>query len=281
MPFLTESEPPRGEVLDALPGIARIVARNPSVMTYHGTNTWLIEHEAHGLTVLDPGPEQERHVDDILAAAGDRPIERIVLTHAHSDHYGAVAALKARSGAETWGFEPSAAGKFAPDHVLRDGDVIAALAALHTPGHAADHLCFAYEVPGTGTVLFSGDHVMSWSSSIVNPPDGDMRAYYASLGRLLDRPDDVLYLPGHGPVLPQPRALVAQMLAHRRAREASILDQLKSGLCAIPAIAEKLYGKSNPWLKIASERNVLAHLLKLEAEGLVRRDGEAWTPAGC
>jgi glyoxylase-like metal-dependent hydrolase (beta-lactamase superfamily II) len=269
MPFLTEPEPPRGIALEVLPGIRRIVARNPGIMTYHGTNTYLIA-AADGLTVLDPGPDDPAHVRDILAAAGTLPIKRILLSHTHHDHLGATAALQSATGARTYGFERTAALHFTPDHPLADGDAVAGLTAVHTPGHASDHLAFAYQ-----DILFSADHVMSWSSSIVNPPDGDMQAYYASLQRLLDRADR-LYLPGHGPALPEPRSLVEEMLAHRRKRESAILEALHGAPASVADLAARLYAKQNPMLKIAAERNVLAHLLKLRAEGFAAEHGAVW-----
>jgi glyoxylase-like metal-dependent hydrolase (beta-lactamase superfamily II) len=266
MPFLTEAEPPRGVPLDVLPGIRRIVARNPSVMTYQGTNSYLIAAE-DGLSVLDPGPEDAQHVRDILAGAGAVPIRRILLTHTHNDHFGAVAALQAATGVPVHAYRQSAKPGFTPDVPLGDGDTVAGLTAIFTPGHAADHLCFALR-DGPRKLLFSGDHVMSWSSSIVSPPDGDMRAYYHSLERLLDRDDD-MYLSGHGPVLPEPRALVRELLGHRQRREATILRQLEQQDWSIAALAARLYAKTSPFLKVAAQRNVLAHLLKLAAEGRV------------
>lgn len=278
MGFLTEAEPARGVALDVVPGIRRVVARNPSVMTYHGTNTYLIDG-ADGLTVLDPGPDDPVHVREVIAAAAGAPIRRIVLSHTHHDHLGATAALQAATGAETWGFHRPASAAFVPDHPLREGDTVAGMTALHTPGHASDHLAFARAVAGLGMVLFSADHVMSWSSSIVNPPDGNMLAYYASLERLLDR-DEVLYLPGHGPLLPEPRGLVVEMLAHRRKREAAILESLGAGAATVPDLAARLYAKQNPRLKLAAERNVLAHLLKLRAEARAFEQGDIWRKAG-
>ncbi|HEY1857666.1 MBL fold metallo-hydrolase [Acidocella sp.] len=265
MPFLTEAEPPRGVPLDVLPGIRRIVARNPSVMTYQGTNTYLID-AGDGLTVLDPGPEDAQHVQEILAGAGDVPIRRILLTHTHRDHFGAVAALQEAAGAPVYAYKHSAKPDFTPDMPLGDGDSVAGLTALFTPGHAADHLCFAYRPHEGSKILFSGDHVMSWSSSIVSPPDGDMQAYYRSLERLLDR-DDELYLSGHGPALPEPRTLVRELLGHRQRREGTILRQLEEQDWSIAALAARLYAKTDPFLKVAAQRNVLAHLLKLTAEG--------------
>jgi glyoxylase-like metal-dependent hydrolase (beta-lactamase superfamily II) len=267
MAFLTEVEPQRGTALLVLPGIRRIVARNPSVMTYLGTNTYLVDGE-DGLTVLDPGPNDDVHVRDIVRAAGDTPIRRLVLTHTHSDHWGATAKLQAATGAPVYSYRVSGKPEFTPDVRLDDGSVVAGLAAVFTPGHAMDHLSFAYHVPGTGKILFSGDHVMSWSSSIVSPPDGNMVDYYKSLQLLLTR-DEVLYLPGHGPMLPEPRVMVAELLAHRQMREASILEALKTRDWMVEDLAEHLYHKTDFFLKKAAERNVLAHLMKLEHEGRV------------
>jgi len=246
--------------------VRRIVARNPSVMTYQGTNTYLIEG-ADGLTILDPGPKDDQHVREILAAAGDTPIRRIVLTHSHSDHMGAAAALAQATSLPVHGYKISATAGFTPDIPLEDGQVIAGMKAVFTPGHCADHLSFEYHLADNTKILFSGDHVMSWSSSIVSPPDGDMQDYYRSLELLLGR-DEELYVPGHGPLLPEPRALVAELLAHRQFREAEILKEIKQQPWIIAELAEKLYFKTDPYLKGAAQRNVLAHLLKLKAEGI-------------
>jgi glyoxylase-like metal-dependent hydrolase (beta-lactamase superfamily II) len=274
MPFLTEPVPPRGIAQDIRPGIRRIVAANPSVMTYHGTNTYLLDRP-EGIVVLDPGPDDPSHVSDVLAATGGK-ISLILYSHTHHDHVGALPALRAATGAPVAGWhQPVAAMN--PDMPLRDHDTITGLTALHTPGHASDHLCFAWTDPAEGIkLLFSADHVMSWSSSIVNPPDGVMADYFTSLLRLLAR-DDAIYLPGHGPALSEPRALVAEMLAHRRAREAAIAAALSPKTPAtVPHLAETLYGKTDPRLHMAAQRNVLAHLLKLQSEGVVTQHGDGW-----
>jgi glyoxylase-like metal-dependent hydrolase (beta-lactamase superfamily II) len=267
MPFLTEPEPQRGVPIFVLPGIRRVVARNPSVMTYQGTNTYLIE-AGDALVVLDPGPKDDEHVREVVQAAGSQRISHIVLTHTHSDHWGAAAALAQATGAPVAAYKISGKPSFKPDIALDHFSTLAGLTALHTPGHAADHLCFQHFLPDGTKILFSGDHVMSWSSSIVSPPDGDMLDYYRSLELLLAR-DEVSYLSGHGPVLNDPRALVRALLAHRQYRERTILAELKQQDWGIAALAAKLYNKTDPYLKVAAQRNVLAHMLKLKAEGFV------------
>ncbi len=272
MAFLTEPEPKRGVALPVVPGISRIVACNPSLMTYHGTNTYLIEAD-DGFVVLDPGPDNDGHLKDILTATQGR-VSAILLSHTHSDHLGATAALKARTGATTFAFHLSADPAFSPDVLLRDGDTVAGMTAIHTPGHASDHLCFARP----DGIVFSADHVMSWSNSIVSPPGGDMAAYVASLRLMLAR-DDRLYLPGHGPPLPNPKPYVEDLLNHRLKREKAIVRTLRCGPFTTWDLVDRLYSKTHPWLRQAAERNVVAHLLKLQAEGLVQPDGEHWCPS--
>ncbi len=267
MAFLQEPEPQRGALLPVLPGIGRIVARNPGIMTYHGTNTYLIEGP-DGISVIDPGPDDSQHVADILKAAGDRKITRLVLTHSHFDHMGAAPALQEATGAPVAAFHKSGLEGYHADLPLHDDAELAGLTAVHTPGHAPDHLCFQFYLPDQSKILFSGDHVMSWSSSIVSPPEGDMLAYYRSLKRVMAR-DDIYYLPGHGPVLPEPQNLAAEFLSHRQKREDAILRALRSQNWSIAALAAELYAKADPALKVAATRNVLAHMLKLKDEGIV------------
>ncbi|MGO4674846.1 MBL fold metallo-hydrolase [Bosea sp. 2YAB26] len=269
MAFLTEPEPPRGRPMEVVPGISRIVANNPSLMTYRGTNTYLIE-DGDGFVVLDPGPDDAGHLDDILRATGGA-VSAIVLSHTHSDHLGATAGLKARTGAKTYAYHLSADDAFIPDILLKDGDTALGMTAIHTPGHASDHLCFAFR----DGILFSADHVMSWSSSIVAPPGGDMADYVASLRLMLAR-DDSLYLPGHGPPLPNPQPYVAELLEHRLRRENAIADALKAGPQGTWDLVDLLYSQTDPWLRRAAERNVAAHLLKLRDEGRAAVSDEKW-----
>jgi glyoxylase-like metal-dependent hydrolase (beta-lactamase superfamily II) len=277
MPFLTEPEPERGAVLPVIPGISRIVAANPGPMTYYGTNTYLID-TPDGIAVLDPGPEEHpEHVEAILRATGPN-VALILVSHTHHDHVGAVPALQAATGAPTVGFRASGLETFSADIKLADGDMIAGMQAIHTPGHASDHLCFLLPARDGTAVLFSADHVMSWSTSVVSPPGGNMADYFASLRLLMERTDDV-YLPGHGPPLPEPRNLVREMLVHRMMREQAIQRALAKGATGTYALMDSLYSQVHPRLRRAAERNVLAHLLKLEAEGKVQREGEMWRAA--
>ncbi len=269
MIYLTEPEPLRGEAVEVLPGIRRIVAANPGLMTYHGTNTFLVE-EPDGIAVIDPGPADPAHLDSVLTAAAGR-IARILLTHTHRDHVGNLAALRQATGAPVWALSPAAE----PDMVPEDGAAIGGFVAVYTPGHAADHVCFSRP----GEVLFSGDHVMGWSSTVVPPPPGgDMIAYLASLRRLLAG-DEACYLPGHGPAITDPRPFVAELLDRKLDREHQVLGALAAGRTDAASITARLYSVP-PGLRRAAELSVLAHLAKLEAEGSVVRDGETWRMGG-
>ncbi len=268
MPYLSEPEPLRRKSATVAPGIRRIVANNPGVMTYHGTNTYLIDDE-HGTTVLDPGPLDEAHFHDVLEAVSGH-VTRILLTHTHSDHVGNAAALRQATGAPIHSHALSAE-PHRPDVPLSAGDTVAGMLVVHTPGHAADHVCFAR---GDG-LLFSGDHVMSWSSTVVGPPHGNMKDYLESLRALRQR-SDRLYLPGHGPPLPDPHPYIDDLLRHRLDREAEIEATLRKQPMSPTDVARRLYAKLDPTLSRAAERNVLSHLDKLAAEGRVEQIGELW-----
>jgi glyoxylase-like metal-dependent hydrolase (beta-lactamase superfamily II) len=235
-------------------------------MTYHGTNTYLIE-DSSGISVLDPGPDDAAHVAAVLAAAGGR-VEKILLSHGHIDHVGALPALAAATGAPVF----AASGKFGP--AVADGDDVGGWIALATPGHAADHLCFARD-----GLVFSADHVMSFSTSVVPPPpDGDMAAYMAGLRRLLARSDRLL-LPGHGPPITEPRPFIAALLEHRLRREESIRALLRDGPHTPREIVAALYVPLDPRLVRAAEARVLSHLSKLRAEGVAEENEGVWRAA--
>lgn len=266
MGFLREDVPEYGVALAAAPGVTRVVARNPGPLTYHGTNTWIVAGVA-GATVIDPGPDDAAHVAAVVRAAGQ--VARIFLTHTHPDHARGAAALAAATGAEVWGWGKPWDAAIRVDRAVADGDELGEFRALHTPGHASDHVCF-----GHATGLFTGDHVMGWSTSVVALPDGDMAAYMASLRRLLGRGDG-RYFAGHGPVVEEPERLVRGMLAHRMQREAAVLAAVRSP-ARPPEIVAALYAGLNPRLARAAEASVRAHLAKLLAEHRVRADGDSF-----
>ncbi|MCQ8277691.1 MBL fold metallo-hydrolase [Acetobacteraceae bacterium KSS8] len=272
---MTEPEPERFTPLRFQDGIRRIVAPNPGSMTYHGTNTWLIDWEG-GTVVLDPGSEDQTHLDAIVREAGPR-LSHILVSHWHSDHLSGAVTLHRRTGApiasfHRFGGDPSHDPDFAPTIPLHDGDRIAGLEALHTPGHASDHLCFA----APGGLLFSGDHVMGWSTSVVPPhPYGDLGEFVRQLERVRDR-DDRVILSAHGPAITEPRALVQSLLDHRHAREASIAVLLTREPQSFDAVFERAYPNVKTELRLPARANLLAHLQKLEKDGRARQQGETW-----
>tara|TARA_R110002020_G_scaffold475863_1_gene713341 strand:+ start:4781 stop:5566 length:786 start_codon:yes stop_codon:yes gene_type:complete len=255
--------------------VLRVTADNPSVMTYHGTNTYLIDTD-EGVYVLDPGPASDQsHLKWLVEYLGGIAAG-IILSHHHSDHFGLVPQLKAELDVPVFAYEIFADDTFRPDVGLKDGDVVAGMKVLHTPGHASDHLCFSMD----NGVLFSGDHVMGWNSSIVSPPDGDMTAYFAQLQRLLER-SDTLYLAGHGPSVTDPLPYVRQLLNHRVRREQGIIEALQSGAITSKELASKLYHKTDPNLAEAALRNVEAHLLKLKSDVIAKQNAAGgWMLAG-
>ena len=294
-----------GETERHEPLVRRVLAPNPSPYTYTGTQTWLVG-AGSVVAVIDPGPAGSGksigdpadingadtngggHVEAILRAIGDAKVAAILCTHTHRDHSPAAAPLKAATGAPIIGcapltlrddgpradsaFDPD----YAPDRILTDGERISGdgwtIEAVATPGHTSNHLC--YSLVETGA-LFTGDHVMKWSTSVVSPPDGDMSSYMASLQKLQDR-DDRIYYPAHGPAVEKPRQLVRGMIGHRRQRERQIVKLLEDGDAHIPDMVAVMYKGLDPRLTGAAGRSVLAHLIDLERRGIVANGDDRW-----
>lgn len=251
------------------PLVRRILAPNPGMMTGPGTNTYLVGIDE--IAVIDPGPDDPGHLDAIAGCGGDR-IRWILCTHTHPDHSPGAAGLKARTGAQVLAYEDRD-GLVCDAHLV-DGDGVDAtefrLAAVHTPGHASNHLCFLL---GQERLLFSGDHVMDGSTVVISPPDGDMAAYLGSLQRLLDiRPRLRAIAPAHGRVIDDPVAVVAGYIAHRVEREQQILDVLTTEPQAVDALVACIYSDVDPRLHPVAARSVWAHLRKLSNEGRVVSD---------
>jgi glyoxylase-like metal-dependent hydrolase (beta-lactamase superfamily II) len=277
---------PTGAAIRLEPLVARVLADNPSPFTYTGTQSYLVG--TSDLAVIDPGPDLPDHLDALRAAIADRPVRAILCTHTHRDHSPASRPLAAATGAPIIGCAPLALDDdgpradaafdrdYAPDRVLADGERVSGtgwtLEAVATPGHTSNHLCFALIESGA---LFTGDHIMGWSTSVVAPPDGDMGAYMASLDKLLARADRVYY-PAHGPEVTTPQRLTRGMMGHRKQREGQILRLLEAGTGAIPDMVERMYVGLDPRLTGAAGRSVLAHLIDLRNRGLVAETAGTW-----
>ena len=274
------------------PLIHRVVANNPGPFTYMGTGTYIIGTDR--VAVIDPGPDDDAHFDALIAALDGKTVDHILITHTHRDHSPLAARLKQHTGARTYGYGPHGTGAataastgdvrldaagdhdFVPDQAVAHGDIIEGdgwrIECVFTPGHTSNHMCFALMDEKT---LFSGDHVMGWSTSVIAPPDGHMGDYMASLNLLRDR-DDVLYWPTHGPAITKPQAFVRAFIGHRKARETAILAELRRGVRKIPDIVKKLYAEVDPRLHRAAAMSVLAHMQHLIEQGRVKcADGAA------
>ncbi|HEX7076556.1 MAG TPA: MBL fold metallo-hydrolase [Hyphomicrobiaceae bacterium] len=287
IPFNKTMEFAYGVPRELAPGIVRLVANNPSPFTFHGTNTYLIG--SRELALIDPGPEDEAHFEAIMRTAAGRPITHIFITHTHRDHTDGLDRIREATGAKICARGRSLRGPgslktspsgaefididFKPDIVMGDGDVVAGpdwrLEALFTPGHAPDHLCFA---EASSNVLFCGDHVMGWNTSVVAPPEGNMTDYMRSLEKLLERSEPV-FLPGHGGRIEQPSRMVKAYIVHRRWREQAILDAVRQGHITIDRIVAAVYQGLDPRLVRAASLSVLAHIESLVDRGLVNCDG--------
>ena len=274
---------PAGKLETVAPGLRRLIAPNPSPFTFTGTCTYLLGDDE--VAILDPGPDDDAHLAALLAAVAGARVAAIVVTHTHRDHSSLAGRLAAATGAAIVGAAPHVPRPgapqgldaahdlhYAPDRVLAEGESLSfgphALSALATPGHAGNHLAFAWN-----EALFSGDHVMAWSTSVVAPPDGSMGDYMASLEKLRDRPETI-YWPGHGGPVTEPQRYVRGLISHRRQRENAILLRLAEGPTTIAEIVERNYAGLQARLKGAAALSTLAHLEDLLARGLaVRGEG--------
>ena len=291
MNFDRSLDVPYGVEVRLSPLVSRILAPNPGPFTFKGTGTYMIGAGAD-VAVVDPGPLIPSHLQALQRAMGSRRLSHILITHTHRDHSPASAPLKEWSGARTYALAhaaPAGAGEgaadeahdhdFVPDVIVADGGRIAGdgfdITCLATPGHTANHMCFAL---AQEKALFSGDHVMGWSTSVIAPPDGEMGQYLASLEKLSAR-DDAIFYPTHGSPIPQPRLWLQQLIAHRRHREEQILESLEVG-AGISAIVEKLYPAIDPALRGAAALQTRAHLDWLRTRGLVTETGGRWFRSG-
>ncbi len=294
--YNTDHEPDYGQAVQIALLVQRITARNPSPFTFAGTGSYIIGDRQ--VAVIDPGPDDAAHVTALLRALEGRTVTHICVTHTHSDHSPASRALAAATGAPVLGFGPHPASdarrsgigtsepagfeeeeagdwEFAPDIKLTHGDVLAGdgwrLECLHTPGHISNHLCFGLMPEGNSEGgLFTGDHVMGWSSTIIPPPDGNLGDYLRSLELLIERLDrDLVYWPTHGPPIETPGHYVRALLAHRHRRTDQILACLRDGPATISGLVARIYVKTPPALHLAAERSVLAHLIYLANQGVV------------
>ncbi|MEM9341422.1 MAG: MBL fold metallo-hydrolase [Pseudomonadota bacterium] len=284
---MSDEAPPVGKAVEMQPGLRRVLAPNPSPMTHWGTNTYLIG--TGEVAVVDPGPEDAGHLAAILAAVGGARVSHILVTHAHRDHSPLAAALSRETGAPVLAYGSPEEGRsavmqslsqvgleggegvdtaFTPNDRLRDGDRIKVdgieIDVIETPGHVSGHLAFAL-----GDALLSGDHVMGWASTLISPPDGDLAAFMASCAKLRDRGEQV-YFPGHGAPVPDPAARLDWLIAHRKGREAAILEHLSAGPATLSDLTARIYTDTPRQMWPVASRNVLAHLIDLHERGGVR-----------
>ncbi|NYJ11139.1 hydroxyacylglutathione hydrolase [Rhizobium leguminosarum] len=281
-------EPAYGRAVPVAPGIERITAENPGPFTFFGTNSYIVGGAS--VAVIDPGPEDEAHFQALMAALGGREVTHIFVSHTHRDHSPLARRLQAATGAVTVGqgphrparplragevnpFSESSDMEFVPDITIGEGETIAgdgwALTSVLTPGHTANHAAFALE---GRDILFSGDHVMAWSTSIVAPPDGSMADYMASLERLIARQDRLL-LPGHGGPVTEPASFLPALKAHRLKREQAILARIRAGDREIAEMVKAIYSDTDPKLYGAAALSVLAHIEDLLERGEIASDG--------
>jgi glyoxylase-like metal-dependent hydrolase (beta-lactamase superfamily II) len=286
IPFRRELNFEYGIVAELSPLIRRVIAHNPSPFTLHGTGTYIIGRG--NVAVIDPGPADPRHIDAVLDAIAGERISHVLVTHTHMDHSPGCAILRNHTDAPTYAFGPHGSGSavdnvrieedadraFVPDREVRHGDRIEGdgwrIECVYTPGHTSNHTCYALE---DERVLFTGDHVMAWSTSVISPPDGDMQRYMESLDLLLER-DDALYWPTHGPAVLDPHAHVRAFIAHRREREQQIIACVENGTTRIRDMVPQMYADLPEFMYPAAARSVLAAVVYLVQRGELHTDGE-------
>lgn len=285
IPFIREFDARYESEVRVSPLISRLVADNPGPFTFKGTGVYIVGGK--DVAVIDPGPDDASHVDALKRALEGRRVTHILVTHTHSDHSPAAKPLKAWCGAKTYAFGPHGSGKlddgvrveeggdmqFVPDVRVKDGEILKGngftFECVFTPGHTSNHMCYALKEENA---LFTGDHVMGWSTTVVTPPDGDMAQYMASVKKLMARDDAVLY-PTHGAPVTDPKPFLAAYLEHRLDRERQIVACIGEGLSTIPEMVARMYVDVDKRLHPAASRSVLAHLIQLEGEGRVVNDG--------
>lgn len=296
IPFKREFNFEYGKVEQLSPMIRRVVANNPNFFTFYGTNTYLLGRGK--VALVDPGPDLAEHIEAIIEGLKGEVITHILITHTHFDHWPGYLALQKAFGAKTYGCDPGGQNRpdsedkseeaedlsnqerfdgteFTPDVSLGQGDILEgdgwSVECVHTPGHASNHMCFQLREE---KALFSGDHVMGWSTSVISPPSGDMEAYMNSLELLLQR-DDTCFWPAHGPGIEDPKNFVQSFIAHRLEREQEILDQLEKGVDTVRKMVPHIYRDVPEILYPAAERSTLAAVIYMKKRGVVFCTGEA------
>ncbi len=283
IPFVRDVEFEYGVVDQISPLIRRVICNNPGGFTFHGTGTYIVGQGE--VAVIDPGPLDDDHISALERAVEGETVTHILITHTHRDHSPAAAPFKKSTGAPTYGYGPHGGDRggpkveeggdyeFVPDQEIKNGDVIKGngwtFEAIHTPGHTSNHICFALREENA---IFSGDHVMGWSTSVISPPDGNMADYMNSLSKMLTR-DEEIYWPTHGPAITDPKTHVEAFIAHRNGREDAIMECIREGRNTIPAMVEVMYADVDPRLHRAAGRSVFAHLLHMAEMGRVTTDG--------
>ncbi|HJW42745.1 MAG TPA: MBL fold metallo-hydrolase [Rhizomicrobium sp.] len=288
IPFIREFDPCYGEEVRVSSLISRVVANNPGPFTFKGTGVYIVGGK--DVAVIDPGPDLPEHIQALKRVLDGRRVTHILVTHCHSDHSPAARPLKEWSGAKTYAFGPHGSGHddgeakveaggdmdFVPDIRVKDAEIVKGTGftfeCVHTPGHTSNHMCYALKEE---KALFTGDHIMGWSTTVVTPPDGDMADYIASVEKLERRDDRALY-PTHGAPVTDPKPFLAAYREHRLDREHQVLASIAAGRNTIPAMVAHMYADVDKRLHPAASRSVLAHLIKLEHEGRVTKAGDAY-----